>query len=164
IASDGARGAFVTNASLWGLARRIDAAWAGALASVVTLAVLALLAWNRAPDVRRASAAGIAAAILASPIAWVHYTLFLLPVFFSRRRSTTLMIAGALLVLPVPLVLRFLDAPAWQQVSIGSIYGWAVVLVFADVLAWNLSTECNLVNVEPEAAEPRRTLPNRARA
>jgi hypothetical protein len=66
--------------------------------------------------------------IAASPIAWVHYTLFLLPVFFAARMSPPLVAAATLLVVPVAVVLRFLDAPAWQQLTIGSTYNWAIVL------------------------------------
>ena len=43
--------------------------------------------------------------------------------------------AAALLVVPVHVVLRFLDAPLWQQVTAGSLYNWAVVLCLAAVAA-----------------------------
>ena len=41
-------------------------------------------AWREKPSVYGASAMGLLAGIIASPIAWIHYTLFLLPVFLRR--------------------------------------------------------------------------------
>ncbi|CAN5723577.1 glycosyltransferase 87 family protein [soil metagenome] len=128
IMSDEARGAFLTNASLPGLAQRIGNRGLGTLLAIGLLAGAMVWAWRRKPAPLEASAFGLAVGILVSPIAWVHYTLFLLPVFFSRRPSKLLALAAALLVLPVPFVLRFLDAPVWQQVTIGSAYNWAMLL------------------------------------
>ena len=135
IAGDRGRTGFLTNASLPGLAARVGLAPVG-LAGAATLMAAAIW-WTvrRRPDALRTSETGIALGILASPIAWVHYTLFLLPLFFSRRAlSWPLAAAAALLVVPVPVVLRLLDAPLWQQVSAGSVYNWAALLCLAGVL------------------------------
>jgi hypothetical protein len=134
ILSDKGRAAFLTNASLPGLAERVGL---GPQALVVGLVVLAALAWTAArqrPDAMGASAIGIAAGILASPIAWVHYTLFLLPVFFACRVTAPLAAAAALLTVPVPLVLRLTDAPVALQATVGSVYTWAVLLCLIAVL------------------------------
>ena len=131
IASDTGRAAFLTNASLPGLAHRLDAGPIGLVLSAMLLAALAFWAFRRRPDPLRASALGILGGIAASPIAWVHYTLFLLPLFFSRRWTPAIAAAAALLIIPVHVVLRFLGAPLWQQASAGSIYNWAVVLCLA---------------------------------
>jgi hypothetical protein len=127
IVADGSRGAFLTNASLPGLMQRSGLAPMGALLSVAALASAALWSFRRRPPMLEASAVGLALGIAASPIAWVHYTLFLLPVFFRGKGSPMLTGAAALLVIPVPFVLHFLDAPLWQQASIGSAYNWAVL-------------------------------------
>jgi hypothetical protein len=42
-----------------------------------------------------------------------------------------LLAAAVLLVVPVPFVLRFVEAPAWLQLTLGSSYNWAVLLCFA---------------------------------
>jgi hypothetical protein len=126
--SESGRGAFLTNASLPGLAQRLDLPLAGALLSVVLLLVVAGWALVRRPGWQEASAVGILAGIIASPIAWVHYTLFLLPVFFWRRWNPLLAAAAALLVVPVPWTLSTLGAPAWQQLTLGSVYSWAMIL------------------------------------
>lgn len=131
IASDTGRAAFLTNASIPGLTLRVDAGLVGTVVSVALLGALALWAVRHRPAPLRASALGILGGIAASPIAWVHYTLFLLPVFFSRRWTPLVAAAAALLIVPVHVVLRLLDAPLWQQVTAGSVYNWAVILCLA---------------------------------
>jgi len=126
--ADEHRLAFLTNASMPGLAYRLGHAGAGAIAGAALLAAAGVWAVWQKPAPLRASACGMLAAIAASPIAWVHYTLFLLPVFFSSRMSPVLFGSATLLVIPVAVVLRFLDAPIWQQLTIGSAYNWAVLL------------------------------------
>lgn len=133
VLNDADRAVFLTNASLAGLAGRLGAPQAGTLAAVALLAGLAWWARRARPAPLHASALALAAAVLASPIAWVHYTLFLLPVFFTLPAAPPLLVAAALLVVPVPAVLSFLDAPAWVKASAGSVYAWAMV-----VLLWGL--------------------------
>ena len=128
IVSDDVRGAFLTNASIPGLMQRLGAGPLGALLSIVALAGAAVWAFRRKPSSLQASALGIALGIAASPIAWVHYTLFLLPVFFCCRPTRLLTTSAALVVIPVPFVLRFIDAPIWAQATIGSAYNWSVLL------------------------------------
>lgn len=135
VLTDADRAAFLTNASLSGVAQRLGVPALGTLASLGVLAGLAWAVWRRRCDPMQASALALAGAILASPIAWVHYTLFLLPVFFTRPLTPPLLVAAAALVVPVPVVLRLLDAPAWVQASLGSLYGWAAVLCLVGVLA-----------------------------
>lgn len=129
--SDTGRGAFLTNASLAGLAQRMDMPLAGALLSAVLLLGLAAWALLKRPGWQDASAFGILGGILASPIAWVHYTLFLLPVFFGRRWNLPLAAAAVLLAVPVSWTLRTLDASSWQQLTLGSVYSWATILCAA---------------------------------
>lgn len=140
VANDTNRAAFLTNASLTGLAQRVGLESAGTVISLLLLAALAAWAAVRRPAPMRASAFGIVAAILASPIAWIHYTLFLLPVFFSSRITPALAIAGALFVVPVPALLRLLDAEPWVQATAGSAYNWAVLLCLV-ALAGDLTHE-----------------------
>jgi hypothetical protein len=131
ILADESRTAFLTNASIPGLAQRLGFAPLGIVCSLLIVAAIAWWAYRRRPSVMEASAIGILGGIAASPIAWVHYTLFLLPVFFRLRTSAPLLPAALLLVIPVAVVLRFLDAPMWQQATIGSSYNWAVVVLLA---------------------------------
>ena len=128
ILEEESRTAFLTNASLPGFAARLGVPTLGV---VCAAGVVALVAWwsvRRRPAPLEASALGIAAGIAASPIAWVHYTLFLLPVFFRWHRSPAFSPAAMMLVVPVAVVLRYLDTPLWQQATIGSVYNWAVLV------------------------------------
>lgn len=135
IAANGGGTGFLTNASLAALALRLDAGAIGLALGAALLAAMALWAWRARPAPLAASALGLIGAVAASPIAWVHYTLFLLPVFFAHRSpSLPMRVAALLLLVPVPTVLRFMDAPQWQQVTIGSSYAWAVVLCLVAVL------------------------------
>ena len=134
IVSDDHRGGFLTNASIPGLAQRMDAGSVGGALSVGVLGGLAVLAVRRRPTLLEASALGILGGIAASPIAWVHYTLFMLPIFFAWRLSTPLIVAAALLTVPVWEVLRFLAAPTWQQATVGSVYNWAVLVCLGGVV------------------------------
>jgi hypothetical protein len=132
--SDTGRGAFLTNASLPGLAQRMDLALAGTTISIALLLMAAAWTARQKPGRLEVSALGIIGGILASPIAWVHYTLFLLPVFFSRRWNPPITVAAILLAVPVPWVLRALGAPDWQQLTLGSVYSWAVLLCAAGMI------------------------------
>lgn len=132
---EGERGLFLTNASLSGLTQRVGAPRLGTLLSVALLGLLALRAARRPLPPLQASALGLVGAVLASPIAWVHYTLFLLPAFFAAPRTPAVLLSAALLTVPVPLVLEYLDAAWWIQATLGSVYGWAVVLCFAGLWA-----------------------------
>ena len=102
--------------------------------AIAALAGATVWAFRRKPGSLQASALGIALGIAVSPIAWVHYTLFLLPVFFRRRPTRLMAIAAALLVVPVPFVLRFLDSPLWIQATVGSAYNWAVLLCLGGLI------------------------------
>lgn len=135
VASDGARGAFLTNVSLFGILARAGVPELGPWVGLALLAALALWAFKASPDIRKASAVGIAGALLASPVAWIHYTLFLLPAFLVFGRSWGLRLAGALLVVPVPYVLDFLDTAPWVRATVGSLYGWATLICLLSILS-----------------------------
>lgn len=135
VVTDANRAAFLTNASLSGLGQRLGVPGLGTLASLGLLAGLGWWAWRRRAHVLEVSAFALVGAVLASPIAWVHYTLFLLPVFFARRDSALLRVSAVALVVPVPWVLMVLAAPWGWQASVGSLYGWAVVVCLVALTA-----------------------------
>ncbi|PWC28390.1 glycosyltransferase family 87 protein [Teichococcus aestuarii] len=135
LAAEGNRAVFLTNASLAGLLQRGGLGAFAAPAGALVLGALALWAWRCRPSLAQASALGLVGALLASPLAWVHYTLFLLPVFLLRPLNWALSLAAALLLIPVPWVLAFMGSPAWVQATFGSIYGWAVLLCLVGAIA-----------------------------
>jgi hypothetical protein len=134
IASDRERAFFLTNASFAGLAARAGLPALGAITSVALLAGLAAWAFFRRPGAMQASALGLVAAVLASPLGWIHYTLFLLPVLVAGWHRPSLRLVGLLLVVPVPFVIGQFTEPALTQLTVGSVYAWALVLCLAVLL------------------------------
>lgn len=134
VSGDGARAAFPTNASLAGLLARAGAGAAAPALSAILLAGGAVYAFRRRPDAMRTSEIGLLLALLASPLAWVHYTLFLVPIFLARRRASDF-VPAALLLVPVPFVIGLADAPPLHRLTFGSLYNWALLLFAASVLA-----------------------------
>lgn len=136
LADEGDRARFPTNASLAGFAIRagLDRIW-GLAAGAGLLAALALWAWRRRPDAMTASAFGLVGALLASPIAWVHYALVLTPVLLARRSSPFVLVAAALLLVPVPAAIGALTGGPGAMLGLGSIYGWALIACLAGLVA-----------------------------
>ncbi|KLK94474.1 hypothetical protein AA309_03245 [Microvirga vignae] len=135
IASDSARAFFLTNASFSGLATRAGVPMLGMLAGLALLGALAIWAYWLRPGVMAASALGLVASLLASPLGWIHYTLFLLPVIWSYWHKPVMRIVALLLLVPVPLVIDQLTEPRWIQLTAGSVYGWAMVLCLIVLIA-----------------------------
>lgn len=135
IASDGARAVFLTNTSFLGLAARAGMPMLGMAAGLALLCILAVWAYGLRPGAMAASALGLTAALLASPLGWVHYTLFLLPVFWRYWHVPAMRIVALMLIVPVPLVIDQLAKPAAIQLTIGSVYGWAMVLCLIVLIA-----------------------------
>jgi hypothetical protein len=77
------------------------------------------------------SAMALLASILASPLGWIHYTLFLLPVVAMHWNRLAMRVVALLLIIPVPFIINQLGKPALTQLTIGSVYGWALVLCLA---------------------------------
>ncbi len=140
VVSDGERAFFLTNASISGLAARAGVPFLGTALSAALLLALAAWAWFRRPGIMQVSALGLLAAVLASPLGWIHYTLFLLPVIVAYRQHWAMWIVAALLVVPVPKILGYFGAEPWLQFTLGSAYGWALVLCLVVLLFSDGST------------------------
>ena len=135
VASDGDRAVFLTNASFAGLAARAGLPLLGTVLSALLLLSLAAWAVWRRPGTMDVSSFALVAALLASPLGWIHYTLFLLPVLLHHwQRPWTWPVAVALTI-PVPLVLAQFGASAWLQLTVGSVYGWSLVLLLLGLIA-----------------------------
>ncbi len=117
------------NASLAGLTARYGSVLPGTLAAVALVSALALWVWRRQPSPLRVSEFALIASLLASPIAWVGYTVVLLPVFLARTRWTIpLTIAAALLLFPNHLVWGLSTKSMTYLVMFGSLYNLALLL------------------------------------
>lgn len=135
VAFDGARAIFLTNASLLGLATRAGVPALGMIAGVLLLGLLSIWAYWLRPQEMAASALGILAALLASPLGWIHYTLFLLPVFWAYWHKLPMRIVALLLIVPVPFIIAQFTKASWVQLTLGSLYGWALVLCLGTLIS-----------------------------
>jgi hypothetical protein len=63
---------------------------------------LAAFAHLRRPDRLTVSQGALVVSMLAAPVAWLGYLLFLLPAFFHRRQSPFLLAAAVLMLVPGP--------------------------------------------------------------
>ncbi|MDF2687370.1 MAG: hypothetical protein K0Q80_335 [Microvirga sp.] len=135
VAADRGRALFLTNGSFAGLAARAGVPSFGLVLGFLLLVGLAAWAWWRRPDVLTVSAMALLASILASPLGWIHYTLFLLPVIVMHWNRLPMRIVALLLIVPVPFIIDQLGKPAWIQLTIGSVYGWALVLCLIILMA-----------------------------
>lgn len=129
VASDGDRAAFLTNASLAGLAARAGLPEeAGRILGAALLLALAGWALLRRPEVERVGAFALLASVMAAPVGWIHYTLFLLPVLMHYWHRPAIWVVAGLLTVPVPVIIAQFWAPPLAQLTLGSAYGWALVL------------------------------------
>jgi hypothetical protein len=151
IASDRERAFFLTNASFAGLAVRAGVPAFALVLSAGLLGGLALWAFWCKPSRVRASGFGLLAALLASPLGWIHYTLFLIPVVVSHWNRPAMRAVALLLVIPVPFVIDQFTKPAWTQLTFGSVYAWALVICLGVLVAteWR---EQRRVGIQPDSA------------
>ncbi|MHB0868139.1 MAG: glycosyltransferase family 87 protein [Chloroflexota bacterium] len=117
------------NASLPGLGARFGIEWVATFAAALLLLALAIWAWRRRPSPLRISELALVAALLASPIAWVGYTLALLPLFLSRPAWTHPLAGAAMLLLfPNWLVWELSPRSMEHLMVFGSVYNLALLL------------------------------------
>lgn len=128
----------VANASLAGLLTRLGAPPTVALAAAgIGLLALALWIWRRRPPAATTSALGLLGALLCSPLAWVGYGLFLLPIARGARTSWWLALGVALACLPRRPLQEWSDASALVRFTLGSAYTVAWAVLGANVVwAW----------------------------
>ena len=120
---------FAGNGSLISLAGRLGGTRVGIAISALLLIVVAALVWRYRPSVLTLSSLAIVAALLTSPITWVGYTLFLMPILFSRSWNLRLRIVAASMLVPFPLIYLLFDGAFWRQVVFGSFWLWALLLL-----------------------------------
>lgn len=87
--------------SLPGVAALAGDARLGYLAAGILLVAAALWAWCRRPDAGRVAGVGMAAGLLASPIAWWTYAILIVPPALSRRWHPATWLGALLFVAPV---------------------------------------------------------------
>jgi hypothetical protein len=133
------------NSSILGLAARFNEIDAGIVISIILVCALLYFSKQKTSGEEeypeRVSALGIMASILASPIAWVGYTTFLLPVFFSLKKWTyPVIISAAILSLPFGFILKFWQTSFLNFVIFGWFYGWGILFLLGAVIKNTMMT------------------------
>jgi hypothetical protein len=134
------------NNSLLGLTARFHSIGLGLVFSAILIVALLILVWKKASNdeiqSETASALGILASLLASPISWTGYTILLLPIFFSLRKwSPLVVLSAALLCVPFAIVLQLHQTSFANFVIFGWLYGWAILLLLGALLRNSLTAK-----------------------
>lgn len=106
------------NGSLYGLAARLGVPWLAAPSIATSLLALAWWVWRSRPSRPDTNAVALAASVFASPLAWMGYDLFLVPILLSRRWSPPLAAAAACMLVPGWLTWSLAPGPAWAAILV----------------------------------------------
>ena len=146
---DPSRILWVTNMSIIAYASRLGLPWLGQMMAVGILLGLAWWAWRRRPGARDAGLIALFASLLASPVAWIHYGLFLLPPLFSVVWTRAMVVGAILLATPRLIADGLFYGPTWMEVTLGSLYIWGLL-----ALALPLARAVILDGKSPFAEKP----------
>jgi hypothetical protein len=135
---DPIRRAHFVNASLSGIAMRLGVPAAGIAVAGALLLVAAYLVWKIPASRQQVGALAIALSIVASPLAWFHYLLFLLPPLLAAQHWRLATVIGCgMLVVPLGIVgwsgVELYDAlpgmPWVSGITMQSFYSWAALAI-----------------------------------
>lgn len=107
----------------------------GTALSLLLLGASAWWALTQRRSVQQVSAVALVVSLLASPLAWIHYTLFLLPVICWLWPARGLRLFVACVIVPVPLLVDQISRGKLLLLSVGSTYNWALILLLGIVIA-----------------------------
>jgi hypothetical protein len=130
INNDPKRISFPTNISIYALAFRSEIPKAALPLSLIILIIISVLVLKIKPSLIETTTLSILISLLISPIAWIHYIIFLLPIFFYRV-NIGIKIVFSFFVFPLGFIFMLPIIPLWIYISIGSIYNWVLLLMFA---------------------------------
>jgi len=133
------------NSSIVGLTARLNDLTVGIVIDVILVCALLYLSKQRKSTKmghsEYVSALGIIAAILASPISWAGYTIFLLPILFSMKKWNYLVIiSAAILSFPFIILLTLWQTSYPNFVIFGWFYGWGILSLLAGVVKNTIMT------------------------
>ncbi|WP_025745980.1 glycosyltransferase family 87 protein [Kallotenue papyrolyticum] len=117
------------NGSLVALFARLGRAEMGTLLAVGLLAALTWWCWRRRPDRLTVSALALIAMLLAGPVSWTGYTLFLLPALWERPWSPRLGLGALLLATPFPMIWNLSMQNSLTFVGVGAWWTWVLLLL-----------------------------------
>ena len=143
---------WASNVSLMSIGARFGLEQAGYIAGLLVVLVLLALQWRLRPSAVDSSTFGIMAALLFGPASWAGYTLFLLPYLFGRQWSREVWVSVLLLCTPFWLVHYLTGLSPLTNAVFGPIYGWAVLLLLASMVAQQLNLRERAGRVSSRAA------------
>lgn len=131
------RSGFFANATVVAIGVRAGSHLMGGILAVLVLAWAVLQVRRRKLSAMQASAIGIGVAILASPVAWMHYLLLLLPALLRRRWNPGTAAGAVVMVIPTvatfwvfrTLPLSYPELAPVIKATIGSAYSWGALLL-----------------------------------
>ena len=124
---DPARILWVTNMSVIAYASRLGLPWLGMAMAAGILLGLAWWALRNRPAGPEVGLVALIASLIASPVAWIHYALFLLPPLFSTAWTRAMVIGAILLATPRIIADGLFYGPPWMEVTLGSLYIWGLL-------------------------------------
>ncbi|MDH3236781.1 MAG: DUF2029 domain-containing protein [Alphaproteobacteria bacterium] len=135
------RSGFFANATVVAIGVRAGSHLLGGILAALVLAWAILHVRRRQLSGMQASAIGVGVAILASPVAWLHYLLLLLPALLHQRWTLGIAAGAAVMVIPtVAAFWAFRTLPlSWPELApaikatIGSAYSWGALLLVASM-------------------------------
>jgi len=143
----------VGNAAVSGLLIRLGAPALAVPAAALGLAALAWWVWRRHPGLKTTNGLALTGLLLFSPLAWVGYSVFLMPIFVARHWDARLSLAAILLWVPRLPLQQWTDTSFVLQLTVGSAYSVALGLVVWSVLGrCRASTsDANSTRIQPSA-------------
>lgn len=128
--------AFPGNSSLTGLFVRFGLPQVGMIAGVlIVLFVVLWVARRKNSSADTIGGIGIVVSLLASPIAWTGYTIFLLPYFLTKQTWTSLETLAAInFSFPFLLVLLLFQQSKAAFIILGWFYGWGLLILLINFL------------------------------
>lgn len=117
-----------SNAALLGLPTRLGAPGIGIAVDAILLVAVAWLCWHFRPSARTVSDLAIVVSLLTSPIAWIGYTILLLPILIGRRWTPLTLVAAFLLVMPFSGIPGITNGTGWLADVVGTYWSWPLMV------------------------------------
>lgn len=143
----GDRSGYFANATITAIGVRAGSHLLGAALAIGVLAWAAYRVFGRRLTPAETSAIAVGVAILASPVAWMHYMLMLLPALLRVRWDLGVLAAAIVMALPMPalfwvfkiLPLHYPALATAIKVTAGSAYAWAMLLLVVSLTRISLN-------------------------
>ncbi len=121
---------FPGNNSFQGLTARLGFPETGIFLSIILGVVVAVVVLRYKPNENTTNLLAVTTTLLISPIAWVGYTLMLLPVFwFQNEWKLEYCLAGVIFCVPFLIILDLFEKSTINFIFFGWFYGWGLLIL-----------------------------------